>query len=105
MFKAKGEQHRVVKNKQAVQLDPEVAQNIEEFVELFVTEARLQQGLTEACNGEVDIKKMGQFLKWIALDIQKESSAELKQSGLTWKQVHKPISNAARQWYSELTKL
>ena len=105
MFKAKGEQHRVVKNKQAVQLDPEVAQNIEEFVELFVTEARLQQGLSEACNGELNIKKMGQFLQWIALDIQKESLAELEQSNLAWKQVHKPISNAARQWYSKQIKL
>lgn len=104
MFKAKGEQHRVVKNKLAVQIEPEIARNIEEFVELFVTEARLQQGLSEACNGEVDIKIIGSFLKWIALDIQKESLTELAASGLTWKQVHKPMSNTAKQWYLKLTK-
>ncbi|WP_229640355.1 RNA ligase family protein [Waterburya agarophytonicola] len=101
MFKAKGEKHRVVKSKEAVRVDPEVAQNIEAFVELFVTEARLQQALTEACNGELNIKKMGQFLKWIARDIKKESSVELAASGLTWKDVHKRISNAARVWYSD----
>ena len=121
MFKAKGEKHRVVKSKKAVQIDPEVARNIEEFVNLFVTEARLQQAVnevhptlrsngdvlqsvTEACDKGLDIRKMGQFLKWISLDIQKESSAELTASNLTWKEVNKPISNAARQWYVELVK-
>ncbi|MGD1919153.1 MAG: RNA ligase family protein [Pleurocapsa sp.] len=102
VIKAKGEKHRVVKSKEAVQIDPETAQNIAEFVELFVTEARLQQAFTEACEEELNIKKMGSFLKWISQDIQKESSAELVASDLTWKEVHKPISNAARKWYSDL---
>ena len=48
---------------------------------------------------------MGQFLKWISQDIQQESLAELTASGFTWKEVHKPISNAARRWYSDLIKL
>lgn len=104
MFKAKGEKHRVVKSREAVQIDPEVAHNIEEFVDLFVTEARLQQALREACDEELNIKKTGQFLKWISQDIQKESSTELAASGLSWKEVHKPISNAARKWYADLIK-
>jgi len=104
MFKAKGEQHRVVKSKNAVEVDPAIAQSVQEFVELFVTEARLNQALTEACNGELNIKKMGQFLKWISMDIQKESSAELAAAGLTWKQVHKPVSNAAKEWYAAKIK-
>ena len=117
IFKAKGEKHRVVKNKQAVQIDPEVAKSIEEFVELFLTDARLEQALLEACNGELDVKNMGQFLKWISLDVQKESEAELTaaQRGradrpsfgrlegecprLTWKQVNKSLSTSARKWY------
>lgn len=105
MFKAKGEKHRVVKSKEAVQIDSEVARNIEEFVELFVTEARLQQAMNEACDGELNIKKMGQFLRWISKDIQKESLTELAASCLSWKEVHKPISNAARKWYTYLIKL
>ena len=104
MFKAKGEQHRAVKTKTAVEVDPAIAKSVQEFVELFVTEARLNQALSEACNGELNIKKMGQFLKWIALDIQKESSAELAAADLTWKQVHKSVSNAAREWYAEKIK-
>ena len=105
MFKAKGEKHQVVRNKKAVQIDPEVAKSIDEFVNLFVTEARLQQALTEACDGKVDIKKMGQFLKWISQDIQKESSVELAAANLTWKQVNKSITTTARKWYSDLVKL
>ena len=104
IFKAKGEKHRVVKNKQAVQIDPEVARSIEEFVDLFVTEARLEQALTEGCGGELNMRKMGQFLKWISLDIQKESEAELAAGNLTWKQVNKSLSTAARKWYENKVK-
>ncbi|MEL6496211.1 MAG: RNA ligase family protein [Cyanobacteria bacterium J06623_7] len=104
IFKAKGEKHRVVKNKQAVQIDPEVAESIEEFVNLFVTKARLEQALTEGCNGVLDMRQMGQFLKWISLDIQQESIAELAAANLTWKQVNKSLSTAARQWYEQQVK-
>ena len=100
IFKAKGEKHQVVKTKQAAQVEPEVAQNIDEFVKLFVTEARLQQALTEACDNELSMKQMGQFLKWISLDIHKESEAELACCNLTWKQVNKSVNSAARKWYT-----
>ncbi|WP_198139203.1 RNA ligase family protein [Crocosphaera chwakensis] len=99
MFKAKGIKHQSVKQKQPVQINAEVASNIQELVDLFVTEARLQQAVTEACNGEYDIKKMGQFLKWISMDINKESVAELEASKLTWNEVNKPLMNKARNWY------
>ena len=104
IFKAKGEKHRVVKNKQAVQIDPEVVRSIEEFVDLFVTEARLEQTLIEVCGGELNMRKMGQFLKWISLDIKKESEAELTAANLTWKQVNKSLSTAARKWYEKKVK-
>ncbi len=100
IFKAKGEKHQVVKTKKAVQIEPEIAQNIAEFVDLFVTEARLQQALTEACSGELDMKQMGQFLQWISVDIHKESEAELAVADLTWKQVNKFVNSAARKWYT-----
>lgn len=101
VFKAKGEKHQVVKTKKAVQIDPEVAKSIDEFVNLFMTEARLDQGVTVACDGEFDMKKMGNFLKWFVADVQKESEAELEAAGLKWKQVNKGIMTAARKWYQE----
>lgn len=101
LFKAKGEKHQAVKTKKSVQLDPEVAESIDEFVILFVTPARLEQGVTEACNGEFDIKKMGDFIKWLVADVKKESVVELENANLTWNDVNKAIMNAARDWYQK----
>ncbi|MEM9212950.1 MAG: RNA ligase family protein [Cyanobacteria bacterium P01_F01_bin.150] len=99
LFKAKGLKHHVAKVKKPVQVDPEKVKGINEFVTLFVTEVRLEQGATEACGGEFSMKKMGVFLKWLTNDVQKESKAELEASQLTWKEVNKAVMNAARDWY------
>lgn len=37
---------------------------------MFVTEAKLQQALTEACDGDLNMKQMGQFLKWISVIVE-----------------------------------
>ncbi|TNE47310.1 MAG: hypothetical protein EP343_20325 [Deltaproteobacteria bacterium] len=104
MFKAKGEKHRVVRQKQAVQIDPEVAKHVDDFVAMFVTPARLEQAIGETCERPLTMKELGGFLKWIGHDIQKESVAELEASGLEWKQVSKPAMNAARQWFFQEIK-
>ena len=96
-FKAKGEKHKVVKTKKAVQLSPEQASSINEFVELTVTPARLEQGLTEV--GERDPKLTGKFIGWVCQDVNKECQAELEASGLDWKNVSKAVANKARQWF------
>lgn len=97
MFKAKGLKHKVVATREAVVIDPEVAASIEEFVALFVTPARLEQGL-EAVGG-ADVRKTGEFLAWFNTDVLKESEDELEAADLDWKQVGKAVSNAAREWY------
>lgn len=98
-FKAKGVAHRVVKTELPARVDPEVVRSIEEFVTMFVTETRLQQGVTEGCGGDLDMKQMGKFLGWFAKDVQKESLAELEANGLTWKDVQKAVTDSARAWY------
>lgn len=100
VFKAKGEKHKAVKTKKAVQIDPEVAKNINEFVELFLTDARLNQWADQS----FDVKLIGKFIKDISLDVKKESEAELEASGLTWKQVAKAVSSGAREWYMAKSK-
>ncbi len=102
-WKAKGEKHKVVKTKEAVQIDPEVANSIDEFVTLFVTEPRLEQGLT-AIGGSLETKNIGLFLKWICQDIQKESVAELTASNLTWQVVQKGIQAKAKAWFMDKNK-
>ncbi|MEM8638432.1 MAG: RNA ligase family protein [Cyanobacteria bacterium P01_G01_bin.54] len=103
LFKAKGEKHQVVKTKKSVQLDPEIAESIDAFVALFVTPARLAQGVTAV--GGVHTQSIGPFLKWINQDIQKESTAELAAADLTWKQVNKALTKAARDWYFQQVRL
>lgn len=98
-FKAKGDKHKVVKTKKAVQVDPEVAASMLAFVEMVCTEARLEQGVAEACGGEYIHKKIGPFVGWVASDIKKECEAELQAAGLKWKPTAKVITNYARSWY------
>lgn len=98
-FKAKGEKHKVVKTKQAVEVDPQVAATVDEFVTLFATEPRFEQGVAALGLGAFDMKRMGEYLKWVAEDVLKESADELEASGLEWAQVAKPLQTAARTWY------
>lgn len=101
-FKAKGEKHKVVKTKHIVQVDPEIASSVQEFVAMFVTGQRCEQGINVV--GSLETKNIGAFLKWICTDIEKESKAELEASGLTWDQVQKNIQMNARNWFLEKSR-
>ena len=99
IFKAKGLEYQVIKHKKPVSLSPEKPDSIAQFIELFVTKARLEQAVTEGCQGEYSIQKMGDFLRWLVTDIKKESIAELEASELTWKKVQKRVTSEAMKWY------
>ncbi|HMF39638.1 MAG TPA: RNA ligase family protein [Polyangia bacterium] len=99
MFKAKGEKHRTAGTRTAVQVDPSVVASVQDFVALMLTEARLRQGLTEACGGARDPRWTRPFLEWVAADVRKESGAELAASGLTWGDVDKAVQTRAREWF------
>ena len=101
MFKTKGEKHKVVKTKELIPIDPEVIKSITSFVDTFVTEARLEQGVREVARGELafEHRLIGPFIGWIGKDVNKESTVELEASGLEWKDVSKSVTTAARNWY------
>lgn len=96
-FKAKGEKHKGTKTREAVQIDPEVVASVDAFVEMFVTEARLEQGLSTLPS--LEMKNIGQFLKWVSSDVAKESEDELEVADLTWDDVQKSVQNRARNWF------
>jgi len=102
MFKAKGEKHKVAHTKQTVQADPEVVTSINDFVTMFVTSQRCEQGMSTIT--ELDMSQIGKFLKWMCEDVMKESVAELEASGLVWKQVQSAVQNAARIWFINQVK-
>jgi GDP-D-mannose dehydratase len=104
-FKVKGEKHAGKSKVKTLQIvDVEKLNSIKEFVDYAVTEGRLKQGIEKVftMNGEdIDIKKMGQFLKWIMADIVAEEMDTLKENSLEPKNVGKFVSNKARNWFLE----
>lgn len=97
MFKAKGEKHRTANAKVAVQVAPTVVAGTDAFVDLMVTTARLEQGLSAV--GGRDPKNTGKFIQWVLADVHKESQDELQVSNLTWDQVKAGVQAKARTWF------
>jgi len=100
-FKSKGEKHSASKVKTLNPVDVEAMESINEFVELAITENRLEQGVSffRENNIEVDAKNTGQFLGWIVRDVLKEEKDTLEASGLDEKKVKNAIVNKARVWF------
>lgn len=100
-FKSKGEKHSSSKVKTLNAVDVEEVNNISEFVELAVSENRLNQGLSffKENNIEVDSKNTGEFLRWIVTDVLKEEKDTLEVSGLNEKKVKAAIVTKARMWF------
>lgn len=116
VFKAKGEKHKNIATAKPAQVDASVAASVDTFVNMVLTEARLEQG-ARAVMGEhkhedkltclfcttgqvqFDMKLVGKFISWVAADVQKETQDELEASKLDWKQVQKPVTDKARAWY------
>ncbi|QGH74870.1 hypothetical protein MAL1_00124 [Bacteriophage DSS3_MAL1] len=99
-FKVKAARHGAKKAK-AASRKVEIPAGAKEFVEMFVTEARCQQGLVEACDGVPEKPRTADFLKWMGADVKKESEVELLEAGLEWKQVAKLVNAAAVKWFHE----
>lgn len=101
-FKTKGLKHKGTssKEKKIVDIDIEKVNSVKEFVEYTVTESRLNQGIEKVYgfNQPLDVKKTGDFLRWIFNDIIKEESDTLIGNGLEPKDVSSAISNKARLW-------
>lgn len=101
MFKAKGKSHSVAAHETTnrIQADPAVLEGAAAFALNFVTDARCEQGLTEACDGTASTANIGKFMAWIGPDVKKESVNELEASGLEWKYVSKSVNEQARNWF------
>lgn len=106
VFKTKGSKHQNTtnKSKELIPIDFEKLSNINDFVNKFVTDQRLEQGLFEACNNVFDIKLIGTFLGWMSKDIQKESVEELKLCNFEWREVNKYLMSSCKKWYLSKVK-
>jgi hypothetical protein len=98
-FKVKGEKHSGSKIKKLAKVDPEKVASVQEYVDYACTENRMLQGLGEVFGeDEPDIKKMGEFIGWVASDIIKEESDTLVINNLIWKDVASKVATKARIW-------
>lgn len=100
-FKSKGEKHSVTKVKKLNPIDIEELNNIKDFVEMVVTENRLEQGICYLNEHHlpVETKSMGHFLKWVNGDVIKEENDTLVENQFDIKKVNKAISQKARLWF------
>lgn len=103
-FKVKGEKHSSSKVKTLAAVDVEKLNSINEFVEYVVTESRFNQGLenTFPNNEPIDIKKMGDLIRWVVNDVIKEESDTLVKNGLEPKDVNKYVSAKVREMFFKL---
>lgn len=102
IFKLKTEAHAENKraDKQIVAYSPETVAEINQFVDKYVTEPRLNQALMElGIQDTYSIKDTGRFIGWVCQDVHKECPAELEASGLEWKAVAAVVTQKARMWF------
>jgi len=102
-FKSKGLKHSNSKVKTLASVDTDKLNSVKEFVDYAVTENRLDQGIEKVfgIGGELDIKKTGDFLRWVVSDVIKEELDTLSDNGLEPKDVTSAISVKARGWLLE----
>lgn len=99
-FKVKGEKHSISKVKTLAPVDVEKLNSISEFLDYALTENRLLQAQSEV-NPTLDIKMMGEFIRWVFNDIIKEESDVLLENGLNEKDIGRHVSNRSRSWFMD----
>jgi hypothetical protein len=101
VFKSKGERHSTSKVKTLVSVDIEKLNSLKEFVEYAVTENRVNQaiGIVFPNNEPLEMKKIGDVLRWIVNDILKEETDTMMANGLEPKEVSKHIPAKAKEFF------
>jgi hypothetical protein len=101
-FKVKGEKHSASKVKTLASVDVVAVEQINDFVAMAVTEARLEQGLHNLINEQMKpfaMTSMGDFIRWVHQDVLKEEADTLQASGIDYKKLGSPIVLTAKRWF------
>jgi hypothetical protein len=103
-FKVKGEKHSSSKVKTLASVDVEKLEGIQKFVEYAVTESRFNQSLenTFPNNEPIDVKKMGDVIRWVVNDVLKEEMDTMVANNIEPKDVNKYISTKVREMFFKL---
>jgi len=99
-FKVKGDKHSVTKVKKLASVDIEKLKTIQDFINYSVTENRFNQAIENVFGKEdLDVKKMGDFIRWFVKDITSEEMDTMVENGLETKDVNKYISTKVREMF------
>jgi hypothetical protein len=105
LIKCKGEKHSSSKVKTVASVDIEKIDNIKEFVDYAVTESRFNQSIENVFpnNEPIDIKKLGDVIRWVINDIIKEETDTMFENGLEPKEINKYVSTKVREMFFKLS--
>jgi hypothetical protein len=100
-FKVKGEKHSATKVKTLAAVDVELVASQREFAEKTVTENRCRQGIDKLreAGKKLDRTSVGDFIKWVVADVEKEEADTVAASGLDLKKAGSELTKAARTWF------
>lgn len=103
-FKVKGEKHSTSKVSTVKPISAEDLERIAtvaKFVDIVVTENRLNQGLDKLreMGKEVSMKSTGDFIKWVVGDVLKEEMDLIVASSLDKKELNPAMSNKAKEFF------
>jgi len=101
VFKVKGDKHSVSRVSKPASVDIANLEDIKDFVELSVQEARLLQGLDKLReNGKVvNEKSTGDFIRWVVKDVMKEEADTIESNKFDLGKINSLIAQKSREWY------
>jgi hypothetical protein len=105
-FKVKGDKHTATKRKKLNPVDETKVILVSYFSTAVTTASRLEQAWQTTFGigdekAEPDIKKTGNFIRYVIADVHKEEYDHLSFLGLKPKDVNPSITNIARKWFME----
>ena len=101
-FKVKGEKHSVSKVKTLASVDVEKINSALEFVDYAVTENRFNQAIENTFGkDDLDIRKLGDLIRWVVKDIMSEELDTMAKNGLEPKDVNKYVSAKTKEMFFE----
>ena len=98
LWKAKTAAHAEVKVKKE-RVVAEKPEGVDEFIDMFFTDVRMDKLLNEHFNGEADKRNTGNVLKMVMSDVHKESQDELEKADFEWKDAARYGTNRVKQWF------
>lgn len=100
-FKVKGMLHSTSKVKTLAAVDVELVASQREFAEKTVTENRCRQGIDKLreVGKKLDRTSLGDFIKWVVADVEKEETDTAAASGIDPKKASGELTKAAKTWF------